>query len=99
MIQRSGLNSMSDESRQVLYSPIFTAREMLTWTPKLSLESLTRVSGQTGQRGGRGCNVSDISDISPTTARHISKRGRKAEKGSMVRAECVESTEIWLRGP
>jgi hypothetical protein len=43
------------------------------------------------QKGGRDCNVSDTSHISLTKVRvSFFKRGRKAEKGSMVRAECVD---------
>jgi hypothetical protein len=65
----------------------------------VSLESLTRFSGQTGQKGGRDYNVSNTSHISPTTARHIAKRGRKAEKGTWSVQSVWSMNEFWSRGP
>jgi hypothetical protein len=99
LIQRSGLNPVSEESRGVLYSPTFTAREMLTWTPKLSLESLTRFSGQTGQRGGRDNNVSDTSHISPTTRLFFQTRSKSRKRVRWSVQSVWNMDVLWSRGP
>jgi len=82
------------------YTYKLTAREMLTWTAKLSLESLTRFSGQTGQEGrSRRQRFLTLLTSPPTSHLFFQTRSKSRKRWTWSVRSVWNMDEIWSRGP